>query len=127
MTLITKKCQLRPYLTLYVQSLQGALLTKATPTNYTIRYDFSCHINERGTLKTCLTNHKGSISHHITLLVINSFGGEHTHTDTHAHTHTHARTHARTHTSTQTSWTKAISRNQLCASQRPSCDWFKNH
>jgi len=52
---------------------------KATPTNHTIRFDSNCHINERETLKTCLNNHKGSISHHITPLVINSLGGGHTH------------------------------------------------
>jgi len=44
-----------------------------------IRHDFNCHINERETPKTCLTNHKGSISHHIMPLVINSRGGGHTH------------------------------------------------
>jgi len=35
--------------------------------------------------KTCLTNHKGSISHYIMPLVINSPGGGHTHTHTHTH------------------------------------------
>jgi len=43
--------------------------------------------------KTCLTNHKVLISHHITPLVINSLGGGDTHTHTHtcvcARTHTH--------------------------------------
>ena len=34
----------------------------------------------------------GSISHHITPLVINGLGGRHTHT--HAHTHTQTHTHA---------------------------------
>jgi len=48
---------------------------------------FNCHINKRKTPKTCLTNHKDSISHHITWLVINSLGGRHTHTHTHTHTH----------------------------------------
>ena len=33
--------------------------------------------------KTYLTNHMGSISHHITPLVINSLRGRHTHTTTH--------------------------------------------
>ena len=116
MALITKKRPLRPYLALYVQFLRRALFTKATPTNYTIRYDFNCHINERETPTTCLTNHKSSISHHITPLVINSLGGGHTHT----HTHTHARTHA----SILTSWTKAISRNQSRAGLRPTRAWF---
>jgi len=55
-----------------VQFSWRALFTKATPTNYTIRQDFNCHTNERETPKICLTNHKGSISHHITLLVIKS-------------------------------------------------------
>ena len=46
--------------------------------------------------RTFLTNHIGSISHHITPLVINSLGGRHTHTYTHTHAHTH--THTNTHT-----------------------------
>ena len=33
----------------------------------------------------CLTNHMGSISHHITPLVVNSFGGRHTHIYRHLH------------------------------------------
>ena len=37
-------------------------------------------MNDRKTPKTCLTNHKGYISHHITPLVINSLRGGHTHT-----------------------------------------------
>jgi len=80
MTLINKKPLLQPYLALYVQFSWCALFIKATPTNYTIHQDFNYHINERETPKTCLTNHKGSISHHITLLVINSLRGGHTHT-----------------------------------------------
>jgi len=64
---------------------QFALFTKATPTNYRIRHDFKCHINERETPKTCLTNHKGFISHHIMPLVINSLGDGHTHMHTHTH------------------------------------------
>ena len=53
----------------------------------------------------------GSISHHITPLVINSLGGGHTHT----HTHTHA--YIRTET---------ILRNQARAGLRPARAWFKN-
>ena len=34
----------------------------------------------------------GSISRHITPLVINSLGGRHTHANTHTHTHTHMHT-----------------------------------
>jgi len=68
-----------------MQFSRCALFTKATPTNYTICHDFNCHINERETSKTCLTNHKGSISHHIMPLVFNSLGGGHTHTHTHIH------------------------------------------
>ena len=36
--------------------------------------------------KTYLTNHMGSISHHIMPLVINSLGGGQTHTRKHTHT-----------------------------------------
>jgi len=50
-----------------------------------IRHDFNCHINERKTPTTCLTNHKSSISHHITPLVIHSLGGGHTHTHAYSH------------------------------------------
>jgi len=63
-----------------------------------ICHDFNCHINERKIPKTCLTNHKGSISHNITPLV-NSLGDRDTHM--------------------QTSWTKVISKNQACT-------WFKS-
>jgi len=88
-TFATKKRPLWLYLALYVQFSQCALFTKATLTNYTIRHNFNCHINERETPKTCLTNHKGSISHYIMPIVINSFGGRHTHTCTHMHTYRH--------------------------------------
>jgi len=47
-------------------------------------------INEREMPKTCLTNHKGSISHHITSLFINSLGAD---TQTNTHTHTQAYRH----------------------------------
>ena len=50
--------------------------------------------------RTYLTNHMGSISHHIMPLVINSLGGGHT------HTHAYIRT-------------ETILRNQACT-------WFKN-
>jgi len=104
---ITKKRPLQPYLALYVQFSWHTLFTKATPTKWRIRHDFNCHINERETPETCLTNHKGSISHHIMPLVINSPTG--------GHTHTHI----------QTSQTKAISRNQARASLWLVCTWFK--
>jgi len=97
---------LRPYLAVYVKFSRCALFTKATPTNISICHDFNCHINERETPKTCLTNHKSFISHHITPLVINSLGGGHT------------------HTCILTSRTKAISRNQLHASLWPAHAWF---
>jgi len=98
MTLLTKKCSLWPYLALYMQFPWCTLFIKATPTNYMIHHFFICHINKRETPTTCLTNHKGSISYHITPLVINILGGGHT------------------HTCIQTSQTKAISRNQSCTS-----------
>jgi len=94
-----------PYLAVYVRFSRHALLTKAMPTYLYIHHYFNCHINERETPTTCLTNHKSSISNHITPLVINSFWGGHT------------------HTRIQTSWTKAISRNQSHASLQP----FKNN
>ena len=53
----------------------------------------------------------GSISRHITPLVINSLGGGHTHTQT--HTHTDVRT-------------ETISRNQARAGLRPARAWFNN-
>jgi len=40
---------------------------------------------QKGIPKTCLTNYKGSISHHIMPLVINIFGGGETHTHTQAY------------------------------------------
>ena len=67
--------------------------------------------------RTYLTNRMGSISHHITPLVINSLGG--------GHTHTHASTHACRH-----SQTEAVLRNQACAVLWPARDgihiycWF---
>ena len=66
---------------------------KAIPTNDT---DYSCHI--KAVYRTCLTNHIGSISHHITLLIITSLRDGHTHTCTHIDTHTHTQTHIHTHT-----------------------------
>ena len=47
-------------------------------------------------LKSCkagLTNHTWPISHHITALVINAFGGEHTDGQTDRHTCTHMTMH----------------------------------
>lgn len=62
------------------------------------------------------------IKSHITPLVINSLRGKHTQmyvyvdAHMHAHIHTYTRTHTCTHsTHTLTSWTKALSRNQVCA------------
>jgi len=111
MTLITMKRPLWPYLALYMQFSWLALFTKATPTNYRICHDFKCYINKRETPTTCLTNHKSSRSHHIMPLVINNLGG--------GHTHTH------TYICIQTLRTKAISRNQSCASLQPAPAWFK--
>ena len=44
-----------------------------------------------------MTNHMGSISHHITPLVVYSLGGRHTHKHTHTQTQTHTHTHTHTH------------------------------
>jgi len=82
---ITKKHPLWPYRALYMQFSRHALFIKATPISYRINHDFNCHINERETPKTCLTNHKGSILHHIMPLVINSLGDGHTHTQAYRH------------------------------------------
>ena len=69
--------------------------------------------------RTYLTNHMGSISHHIMPLVINSLGADtrthmhtcrHTHTQTHTQTYTHIHTHK--HTQIQIFTDKAILRNQ---------------
>jgi len=76
-----------------MQFSRRTLFSNAMPTNYRICHDGNCYIKEREIPKTCLINHKGSISHHIMPLVINSLGG--------GHTHTHI----------QTSWTEAIPRN----------------
>ena len=45
---------------------------------------------------TCLTNHTGSIAHHIKPLVINALRGWDTHTHAHAHTHTRIVTNMQT-------------------------------
>jgi len=60
-------------------------LQRSCPPTIWICHDFYCYINEKEKPKTCLTNHKGSISHPITPLVINSFGGRHTNTHTYSH------------------------------------------
>jgi len=72
-----------------MQFSQHALFTMATPTNYRIHHGYNCHINERETPKTCLTNHKGSVSDYIKPVVINSFrgGNTNTHTNTRAYSH----------------------------------------
>ena len=65
--------------------------------------NFSCLGNFR-----LYGNRIGSISCHITPIVINSLGG--------GHTHTHI----------LTIYTGSILRNQVCAGLRPACAWFKN-
>jgi len=59
-------------------SFHEALFTKVMSSNYMDLPNFNCHINERETPKTCLTNHKGSISHPIMPLVIIILRGGHT-------------------------------------------------
>jgi len=78
-----------------------------------IHHDFNCHMNKREKPETCLTNHKGSTSHPVTPLGINSLRArthiqKHTHTHTHKHTHKHAQTQKHTHTHTDIT----ITRNQ---------------
>ena len=68
---------------------------KTTPTNFT---DYSCYVRAIELIypscsqshRTYLTNHMGSISHHIIPLVINSLGRGHTHTQTRIHIQTSA-------------------------------------
>ena len=69
---------------------------KLTPTNDT---DYSCHIK---------------VVELIMPLVINSLGGE----DTHTHTHTHTKTHACMYID------KVILINQTHTSLWPACIWF---
>ena len=85
----------------YWASFHDAYECYIMPTNDT---DYSCHIK---THKTYLTNRMGSISHQITLLVINSLGG--------GHTHTHAYRRSRT---------EVILRNQARAGLWPAHAWF---
>ena len=62
----------------------------------------------------------GSISHHITPLVINDLGGGHTHTHTHAHTHTHTQAHI------QTFVDRSNSKKPGAHDLWPACVWFNN-
>ena len=85
------------HLSLLWQTFMTCYVNKASPINFA---DGICHIKQLKagkSCKTCLTNHKRSISHHIMPLVINGLGGRH------IHGHTDMRT-------------KAISRNQVCTS-----------
>jgi len=66
-----------------MQFLWCTLFTKATPTKYIDLPWFQLPYKQKQKPKPCLTNHKGSISHPITSLVINSLGGGHTHTYMH--------------------------------------------
>ena len=73
--------------------------------------------------RTYLTNHMGSISHHIMPIVINSFG---TRIHTHTHTHTYACTHTHRGTCMHTdACTKALLRNQANAILWLTRAWFK--
>jgi len=85
LSLITNKCPLWLYLAFYVLFSWCALFTKATLINCRIHHNFNCYINDRETPKTCLTSHKGSISHRIMPLVINSLRGRHTYTQAYRH------------------------------------------
>ena len=73
---------------------------KATPTT----------IPSYESYRTYSTNHMGSISHHITPLVINSLR---------AHTHTHTHTNIHTDVSIET-----ILRNQMHTNHRPAHSCF---
>jgi len=78
---ITKETSLRPYLAPYVEFSRCTLFTKAMPTNMNSS-SLQLPYKRKGKPKTCLTNHKGSISHPIIPLVINSLEGGDTHTHT---------------------------------------------
>jgi len=54
-------------------------------TTYMDLSQFQLHVNKGKRPKACLTNHKGSISHPVTPLVINRLGGGHAHTHTYSH------------------------------------------
>jgi len=60
-------------------------LQRPSPPTILIRHKFNCYISKGEIPKSYLTNHKGSISHHTTPLVINSLGGGHTHIHTYSH------------------------------------------
>ena len=85
-------------------------IPRATPFS---NNDYICHV--ANSCRTYLTNCMGSISCHITPLIINSLGGGHT--QTHTHTQTHAHTDVRTTT---------ILRNQARAGLWLGHPWFKN-
>ena len=84
----------------------GLVCTTRTNSKVTLIND-----NDYSCCRTCLTNRMGSISRHITLLVINNLGGGHTHTHIHTHTHKHTYRHPR---------------NQVSAGLWPARAWFKN-
>ena len=64
--------------------------TKAVPISFIDGKYCIKQMKFRKSHKICLTNYTVSISHHITLLVINALGGEHTDRQTHTHTDTNA-------------------------------------
>ena len=67
----------------------------------------------------------GSISCHITPIVINSLGGGHTHT--HKYTHTHTHTHAHTHTNTYTEVRiETILKNEACGRRVPGLKTYSS-
>ena len=86
--------ELMPYtrlLTLSELVVMTHINVKATPINDN---NYNCH-NKYNSYRTCLTNHMGSISRHITPLVTNSLGDGYTQTHTHTHTRTHTHTYWR--------------------------------
>jgi len=79
MTLITKGCPLWPYLVPYVCAAFTMCFVYKVHVHQL--YGLNCH-TKREKPKTCLTNHKGSVSHPIMPLVINSLEGRQTHMHT---------------------------------------------
>ena len=91
------------------QAFTMSYVNKTTPIHF---IDGRCHVKQLKadkSHKTCLANHRRSISHHIMPLVINGLGDRQTRRYIHTHTNM---------------LTKAISKNQVCIGLQPAHTWF---